>query len=444
MPSITSSGIGSGLDIASLVAQLVAAERSPTQTRITQAQNKLNVQLSALGTFKGALSDVKAKLDALRSDGVLGALKATVSNPDAFTASATAAATAGRYDIEVVSLARAHKLVSAAYPGGGATVLGDGDVEISVGGESFTVTLGGGENTLADLRSKINATSDNTGVSATLINTDGGTRLLLTATRTGADHAIVVTSGLVSFTEQQAAADAHVRIEGYDHFASSNTISDAIDGVTLHLTGADPGQVHTLTLAPDDEAVTKAVSAFVNAYNAAVTTVASLTRYDAEKRSAAPLTGDGAVRSAMQNLRNVLGATVEAGSFDYLADIGITTRTDGTLVLDGGKLAAALASDRGSVERLFTAENGYAVRLATVLDEVLGADGSIGTKTEALQARLRDLDGQQQALDDRMARVQARYQAQFSALDALIAQMNSTSNFLTQQLTGLAQLNKRS
>lgn len=441
MASITSSGIGSGLDVATLVAQLVAAERSPAQARITQAQTKINVQLSALGTFKGALSDVRTKLDALGTGGALGALKATASDPDVFGASATSAAAAGSYEIEVLALARAHKVVSGAYAGGSSTVLGSGDVQISVGGESFTITLADGENTLADLRSKINAASDNTGVSATLINGDDGTRLLLTATSTGTGHQIVATSGLVSFIEHQAAADAHVRIEGYDHYAQSNAIAGAIDGVTLNIVAADPGNVHTLTLAPDGEAISKAINAFVNAYNAAVTTIASLTRYDADKRSAAPLTGDGAVRGAMQSLRNVLGDTVEAGSFDYLADIGITTRTDGTLAVDNGKLTAALANDRSSVERLFGGDDGYAVRLSAALDDVIGSDGRVEAKTEALQARLEDLADRQDALDYRMERVQARYQAQFGALDMLIAQMNSTSSFLTQQLAGLANLN---
>ncbi|MEW6169597.1 MAG: flagellar filament capping protein FliD [Pseudomonadota bacterium] len=443
MASITSAGIGSGLDVASLVSQLVAAERGPAQGRISSAQARLNVQLSALGTLKGALADLQAKTKALLDGGALSALKATSSSPDTFEAGATASASAGTYAIEVVSLAQAHRLVSQPHADGSAAVLGNGDVEISVGGASFTVTLTDEANTLGDLRTLINQASDNTGVSATLVNEAGGTRLLLTASEPGTEHQISVASTLLTLSTKQAAADAHIRVEGYDHYAQSNTVSGAIDGVTIDLQAADPGNTHTLSVTPDSDAVGKAVSDFVKSYNAAVNLVGSLTRYDAEKRLAAPLTGDSAVRSTMLALRNVLGSTVAGNALGFLSEIGITSATDGTLSLDSGKLSAVLTDNRAQVEALFAGEDGYATRLAQVLEDVVGDDGRVEAKTESLQARLEDLGRQQEALDLRMERVEVRYLAQFGALDTLLSQMSTTSSYLTQQLEALANLSRR-
>jgi flagellar hook-associated protein 2 len=440
MPSISSLGVGSGLDIATLVSQLVAAERAPAQSRISSAQTRANLQLSAIGTFKGALSDIKAKLEALNS-GALATLKAQSGKPETFTASAATGAVAGSYDIEVLALAQSHKIASQAFVDGAASVLGNGDVEIGVGGASFTVTLSDGANTLADLRRMINDAADNSGVTATLVNESGGTRLLLTSTQTGAAQQISVSGGGLNFVERQSASDAHVRVEGYDRYAASNTIDDAIDGVTLKLVAAEPGATHALNIGYDAEAASKAITAFVNSYNAAMNVINSLTRYDADKRQASALTGDVTVRGATQSLRTILANGNDTGSLRFLSELGIATQTDGSLKLDSAKLTAALDGDRAGVAALFAGDNSLAGRLIATIDGVVGDDGQVEARTDSLQARLKDLSRQQDQLDLRMARVETRYRSQFTSLDTLIAQMNTTSSFLTQQLANLANLN---
>lgn len=437
MASISSAGIGSGLQVASLVAQLVAAEREGADTRLARAENKLTTQISALGTFRGALAGLQSAVNALKSDGALGKLAATSSKPELFTASSSGSNGAGSYDIEVVSLARAHKLASAPLAGAD-TGLGAGDVEITVGDKSFSVTLTPEANTLADLRDAINKATDNKGVTATLVNEAGGTRLLLTSRTTGTESQIAVTSSLLTFTEKQAAADAHIRVEGYDHYAQTNEITGAIDGVTLNLLKAEEGTVASLDIAVDTKAATAAIEAFVKSYNAFVAVSTSLTKYDATKKEAQPLAGDATVRGAAQNLRGLLGSTVSgAGEFSFLSEIGIKTGTDGALTLDSAKLAEALAKDRGAVQRLFGGSDGYATRLSRSIDALLDSEGQIKAKDDALKAQQKLIDQQQELLDERMARLETRYRAQFVALDSLMARMSSTSNYLTQQLAGL-------
>ncbi len=437
MASLSSAGIGSGLDVANIVAQLVSAERAPAANRLATQETRVTTQISAMGTFRATLAGLQNAVNALKSDGALGKLAATSSKTDLFTATTASGASAGNYNVEVVSLARAHKLASTAFASA-ATSLGAGDVEISVGDKSFTVTLDDEANTLADLRNAINASAKNKGVTATLVNESGGTRLLLTSNKTGTESAITVNSSLIGFAQTQAATDAHVRIEGYDHYAQTNSVSGALDGVTLNLVKAEPGTTANLGVAVDTQAATAAIDTFVKAYNTVVAATATLTRYDAESRQAQPLAGDATVRGALQNLRGIVGSTVSGGgSFGFLSEIGIKSAPDGTFTLDSTKLAEALTNDRSGVQQLFSGTDGYGTRLGKALGDLLGSEGQISAKTDALKERQKAIDKEQERLDERMLRVETRYRAQFSALDTLMAQMNTTSTYLTQQLSNL-------
>lgn len=438
--TITNAGVGSGLDLETLISNLVSAERAPTQTRLTQQQSTLTAQLSAVGTFKSVLSNLQDKLDALKSDGTLSTLTASSSDEDTFTATATSKATRGSYAVEVLNLATTSKQASDAYASAD-TALGAGDVTISVGGQAFTVTLGDSDNSLADLKNAINKASDNTGVTATLITESGGTRLMLTSNDTGADQTVTVSSSLISFTEKQAAQDAHLRVDGYDVYSGSNTVSDAIEGVTLALVAADEGSTKTLTLALDNGAAKSAIQAFVSAYNSAVTTMSSLTKYDAASKTAAVLNGDAMVRGAQSTLRNIIGGGVSgAGTFQYLSQLGITAAADGTLSVDSDKLDDALQTDGVSVQKLFGGDGALASQLDAAIDRIVGDDGLIDARDDALQARLDDIDDQFDDLDRRMDKVEARYRQQFTALDSLISSMQTTSTFLTQQLQQIASI----
>lgn len=440
--AISAAGIGSGLDIASIINQLVAAERTPEATRIANATGKYTTQLSSLGSLTGALSSLQDKVKALSGNAMEGGFKATSSKTDVFTATANSSAVAGSYDVEVVSLAKADRQASIAYVGGADTVLGNGDVEISVGGEAFTVTLADGANTLGDLRDAINAASDNTGVRATLINEVDGSRLVLTSTKTGNDTGITVTSPLVTMDAGVAhtAADAHVVIGGFDVYSSTNTVSGAVDGITFTLLSEAPGDAGKLTVAADNSKAQSAIQAFVTAFNSVVNVVKSLTAYNAETRTASPFTGDAAVRGALHSLRDIMSGVVEGGEFTTLSALGITTSKDGTLSVNNTTLSEALSEDPDAVAALFSGEKGIATRLTTALSGLIGTDGSLTSKTGALNRRLKDLGEDTDELERRIENYQTRLTAQYSRLDALLAQMNATSSGLQQQLASLAKM----
>lgn len=337
----------------------------------------------------------------------------------------------------MAALAAASKRASDLYASSGSTV-GNGDVTISVGANSFTVNLADGANTLADLRDKINAASDNKGVGAAIVSDSGGARLLLTSRSTGAANAVSVTTSLFSTTVSQAAADAVVKVDGFQTTSSSNTVTTAVDGLTLNLVKAEPGTSTALTVSLDQKASETAVATFVNAYNNLVKFIGTQTKYDATAQTAGVLLGDATVLSATQALRNVIGGTTDsAGDYKTLSALGIKTSSDGTLISDTAKFSKAVNTDFSAVQRLFAADDGIATRLDALAKTLLADDGQIKAKTDGLNARLKDLARQQQAVDTRMTAYEARTRAQFTALDTLMSKLNSTSTYLSQQLARL-------
>lgn len=442
MVTLASPGIGSGLDINGLVTSLVSAEITPATQRLSTQQTRINVELSAIGSLRGALSGVNTALTALTSAMNTAASKATVNSTERFSVSSAAGTVAGTYGVEVLALAQAGKAASAAFPAGASHALGEGSVQISLGSESFTVNLGAGSaSSLTALRDAINQASDNPGISATLLNEAGGTRLVLTGNRSGADAAIAVSSSLIGFNPVQMAADAHVRIDGFDVYSASNRVEGAVDGLTLQLAKAAPGTVDQVSVARDDTPLTDAAQSFVKAYNNAVKTMRDLTQYDANTQRASPLTGDPTVRSAQQQLRALVGNPQEAGgAYTLLSQLGFKTALDGSLSLDNAALGKALADDRASVKALISGEQGVGGKLAALLDGLVGSEGLMQARSEGLNRQTQDVQQRQAALSSRKEQLEARYRLQFNGLDQLLAQMNSTSTYLTQQLAGLAQL----
>lgn len=441
--AISSTG-ATGLDVASVVSQLVAAERAPAENRLNLRETTARTTLSALGIFKSAMSSFQSAVNALTgSSASLGKLATTSSEPTLFSASAGSGAVAGSFGVEVLQLARAGKIATDVQASADA-VLGNGTVTISAGSESFDVVLTDGANTLAALRDAINQAADNTGVSAALLNENGGTRLVLTSRQTGVANAVSLSSAaevgggsFITTATVQSALDAEVKIDGFAYSSASNTIDGAVDGLSLKLLKAEPGTVGTLEMSQDTAASSAAIETLVKSYNALVATVATYSKYDASTRIAGPLMGDASVRMAMQQVRSVLGGSASGSEFTLLAQLGITTQSDGALKLDSGKLSSALQTDAQGIKALFGGTDGFATRLSTVLGGVLGAEGRLQAATESAQSRLDDISDRRDALDLRMDAVRRRYQAQFSALDVLLGQLQTTSNYLSQQLANL-------
>ena len=450
MPGIQASGIGSGLDINSLVSQLVAAERAPQQQRLDRSGARIDTRLSALGTMKGALSSLQSAVGALRTASQLTARKAEVSDATVMRATATASAAAGSHSVEVLSLASAQKLASQAYAGGSAATVGTGSLTFSQGGRSFSVTASAGA-TLATLRDAINGAVGNTGLRASLLQVDGGTRLVLAATASGSAQAFRIAAtdaagGLDAFaydpdgpkpmTQLVAAADAQAKVEGYPVSAAGNRLEGVIEGVTLDLLAAKPGTAVTVTVSRDDGAVRERLGRLVSDYNSMAATLGRLRAFDPATRSGGPLVGDAMLLGIESRLRRELTAVAPAAADapDTLSAIGIGFTAEGRLQLDEARLSKALAADAAAVAQLLAGEGGIARRLHATLAGALGTGGELAARNESLLAQKRDLQKARETLDLRMQAVERRYRAQFTALDSMLSEMQSTGNYLARQL----------
>lgn len=440
--AISSAGIGSGLDVGSIVAQLVAAERAPAAARINRDERRVDAQISALGSLRSAFDALRDAVAKLSSDDAARARKVTVGEDAGFSATAAAGAATGDYQVEVLALATAHKLSSAAYADSGAAV-GTGTLTIASGETSIEVVIGAGNNTLAGIRGAINAAADGAGVGATIVNADDGAHLVLSATGTGAANALVVTAsggdgGLSALTNGAmttlaAAADANVEVDGMLRTSASNRITDLVEGVTLTLAKAAPGTVATLSVAGDPSVLRGAAKTMVAAYNRARDAIDKATSYNADTNVAAALNGDAMVRGTARDLRDAISSAVTD-----LDALGISIDEDGRLALDEAAFDKAIAEDATPATRLFGGAAGSLVaRLEGTLAGLLDEDGMLDERDAGMKARNERIDEQRLALDRRMAGVEARYRAQFTALDVLVSRMQSTSSFIAQQLANL-------
>jgi flagellar hook-associated protein 2 len=459
--AITAAGLGSGLDIKSLVEQLVSAERQPVANRLALQEAKANAQLTALGRVKSALSGFRTAAEALSDIDDFQQRKTTVSNSRFLSATATSAAEPGGYAVAIQSWASAHRLVSGPFASAG-SVVGEGQLVIGSGADSVQIEITSANNTLAGIRDAINGASGNPGVRASIVTGADGAHLILTATETGVANALTLDAVAVgsplealefgtgttnSLTESAAAADAEVTIDGLSVTSATNRIEGAIDGVTLELLQPDLSDVDLDNLTfpipvqvdvdYDLDASRQSVSQFVTAYNSVITTINEVTAYNSEAKTGGALLGDAATRAIKESLRQILGSTVGGASdpFVTLAEIGISTETNGKLKFDTTRFNAAVEQDFDGVGRIFADESlGIAPRVEALLAQILGDDGRLDVRESTLKTRLEDIGDRRESLELRMEQVRKRYTAQFNSLDQLVNRLNQTSSFLTNQL----------
>lgn len=441
--SISSAGIGSGLDVNSLVTQLVAAERAPTDQRLARVESTTRSQISAFGALRSALAGLESALKRYDAEGALPGRKANVGTDAGFTASAGTSARVGSYQVAVEQIASAHKLQSAAA--GSTTQIGHGRLSIQVGADAVVnVDIAEGAGTLSQIRDAINTAFAGKNMSATLVRGDAGDVLTLTSSRTGSDGAITITTsggdgglGVLAttggtLTQVTAAQDASVVIDGITRTSSSNTLTDAIDGITLTLATAKPGQAFSVDVVADASPLKASLLTFVSSYNTALTQLRTLSAAGGEGKVPGALSGDSAPRSITQNLRE----TITSGYASFAA-LGFKTAVDGSLSLDGAKFDTAIAADPEAISRLLGKDATVGARLRSSLTAYIGDQGIVSARSTALNDRMKALSRQREAFDVRMENVEQAYRRQFTALDALMSKLQNTSSYLSQQLASL-------
>jgi len=440
---ITSAGIGSNLDVNTIVTALVNAKQSGPQAQITQQATQTSATLTGLASLQTALSSLQSALAALTQTSTFSSFNATLADTTIGTASTMSNAQAGSYTLDVTQLATAQKRSSDAYDKTAA--IGSGTLTIGVGTDSLDLSVSATD-TLSDIAANINKASGNPGVTATVVYGAGGAQLLLSSSKTGVANGFTISAsgdssaGLGALASQLATAggneaqDAKLSLDGIAITSASNSVSGAIDGVTINL--AQTGSTQ-LTVSQDNSAATTAVQNFVSAYNSYVGTVGTLSSYDATSGTAGVLLGDTTLTSVQRQIAAVLGGRVAGNAIGSLAALGVTRQPDGTMSLDDSRLASALGSNPDAVRDLFTGTNGYATQLNATLTTFTSSDGVLATRQQSLNDSLTKLDTQQTQLNARMAVYQAQLLKQYTALDTMMSQLNNTSSYLTSALAQL-------
>jgi flagellar hook-associated protein 2 len=450
MPTITSAGLGSGLDIEGLVTKLVAAEGRPTALRLDRKEGALQADLSALGSLKGALSAFQTSVQGLKDLPSFQARTATSSNTELFGVSADSSAVPGSFSIKVDQLAQSAKLRSGNFSSE-TSVLGAGTLAIGLGASSFNVTVGS-TMTLAGVRDAINQAAGNPGIKATLIKVDSGSQLVLTSDKVGATNTISIAAtdtdamdgndltrlATANLVTMQAATDAIIYVDGQKVTKNSNSFSDVITGVSIVLKKADPLKTETLSVAIDKDSPKAKVNDFIKAYNSLANTMASLSSYNAQTKQGGPLLGDATLRGVQNQVRQALSNTVQGvAGVSTLAEIGIKTNKSGTLELDSKKFDSATASNPDAVAQLFASENGLGKRFDGILKNYLSSGGALSARLDGANKQVGDIADQRKKLNTRLTELESRYRKQFTAMDNLVGQLSATGSYLTDQLKNL-------
>jgi len=472
MASITNLGVGSGLQLSDILDSLSTAEKA-SLTPISNQQSAYTAKLSAYGTLSSALTTFQSANTALNSADLFSATTA-VSSSSAFSATTSGSVVAGKYSISVTQLAQAQTLTSAVQTSN-TTALGDSSAAsrtLSIkltDGTSKDITLTSDQTSLTGMRDAIN--SANAGVSASIIKTgDGAYRLSLTASKTGEANAvssITVTGddtlkGIVAFDSADTAAsklevsveaqDAELTVNNVEIKSSTNTISDALEGITLNLNDVTSGN-QTLNITQDTSKATTAISNFVTAYNTLLDQFNSLTKYtavetgaDTQDSSNGALLGDSTLRTIQTQIKSMLTNNASSSTYKTLAQIGITSDpSTGELTLDSDKLKTELTKDPAGVKEMILGDGkttGITTKLATNLTSWLSSTGSIQSAKDGVSKTLNNLTEQYNNMNTRINNLIARYKEQFTQLDVTMSSLNSTSDYLTQQFENMTSSTK--
>jgi flagellar hook-associated protein 2 len=438
---ITSSGIGSGLNIGAIVSSLTSAFGAAQTNQLTNQQTTLDSQVSAYGTFTAALDTLKLALPPLEDASQLAGFAATVADKNIATATTTSDAVAGQYSLLVNNLATSATMTSGPVAST-AAALGTGTLTIAVGGASTSITIDSTNSSLAGIAAAINSAINNPGVTASIITTTSGSRLVLTGTATGAVNAITVTpsggdGGLstLAFTQTRAAQDASFTINDFPATSASNVVSSAITGVTINLQQASAvGTPTTLTISPDTSSAQASIGKFVTAVNGVLSSIQTLTAYDPSTQTAGPLNGNATLQAFQNQLQNILGkVTNGSGGVKSLTDLGINAGTDGSYATDDTKLGNALSASLASIGNLLGGSNGIATKIANLVDGYTKPGGLLDAINQGLQTSLSSVSKQQAALSAQLAAYSARLTAEYNAMDTAVALLKQTQTYLNAE-----------
>lgn len=471
--SVSSIGIGSGIDVESIISQMTALEKRPLTTLQTKAST-IQARVSLVGQIKSQVAALSTAASKLATASSWTGVTVKSSNESAVTGSVTGAASSTSFSVEVQQMAAAQSTASNAVTVDSA--IGTGTLNIDIGtwnysgtpaftpgsASTISVTIGAGEGTLTKIAAKINAAS--AGVTATVLRDASGERLLMRSNSTGettgfriqavgdSDGNNTDSTGLsqlafdpangsfgMAANTYQKGLNTKATINGIAVQSTNTTLADAVPGLTLNF-GAVTTSPATVTVANDTATIKKNIQDFMASYNSLSKTLTEATKYDEANKSGGLMQGDSVITGLQGAMRSLLGSSSSGSTFSRLAEVGLEMQRGGLLTLSSSKLDTAL-KDPVNLAALFTADNtgtaadGFGVKVKAFSDGLLATGGTVTTKSDALQTALTRNSKDQGKVNERVALMEKRLRAQYSALDTKMAGLTALNTYISQQVT---------
>lgn len=450
-------GVGSGLELQSMLDQLVQVATKPKVEQLGKKEAQVNSNISGLGAVKSVLADFQDSVDALKSSSLYGQNTATLVQPsagDVVSVTAGANAVAGNYSISTEQLAEGSRAQSS-WQSADATLAegNNGNLTFSAGASTFSIAVSTGDS-LEDIISKINDADDNFGISATIV--DG--YLVYKSSITGSSNNLVVNNdnasldnystvangggaGGVSIALGDESKDAKIIVDGITITNDTNTFENAVTGLTITALSEDPGNSAQLTVAKDTGSISSAVSAMASAYNDVMEELKKQSGSNDEDGNfvPGPMFGSSILRQIDSMLSNTMTSIVSAGAgnLNSMYAVGIDLESDGTLSVDSGRLSESLINNFDDFEALFSGENGFATGLSSKLDSYLEYGGIIDSQEKNYQYELDSIDEAYTAHIEYITSYKETLKKQFASLDSTVSTLQATLNYVTSQLANL-------
>jgi len=454
MAGTTVSGIGSNIDTQAIVASLVAAEKAPKQTQINNQTLKATTSLSSIGKIQAALDAFRGALDNMKTASSFSGLTGSSTDEKVATVTTGNGAAAGSFALVVDKLATASKISTKVFAGGASSVVNAGaaptTLNIKQGTNTFAVSVPAGA-TLQQVRDSINSQYANQGLSANIVTDASGSRMVLTSTTTGLGSDLTLTgdSGLETGTSILATPqNAQYKLDGLVMESKTNTIADAVSGVTLKLTGVSvvpsggTATPTTIAVAASGSTLKSSVKGFVDTYNALIKAANAETQVttsaDGTVTSGA-LTGDASLRSMLSAVRTELNAMSGTGQLKALSQFGVQTdQKTGLLSINDKLFDAAALTNAADINGIFAGDTGLLARMKSATDSfALSKTGVFAARSASLSESLTDLKKQQETLDSRMASLQTSLSAKYTAMDSLVARLRAQGDSVMATLNAL-------
>lgn len=455
MAGTTVSGIGSNIDTQAIVKSLVDAEKAPKQAQINTQTLKATTSLSSIGKIQAALDAFRGGLASMVTSNSFSGLSGTSSDEKVATMTLGNGAANGSFSLVVEQLATASKLSTKTYADGANSVVNAGPdpttLTISQAGKNFDVSVPVGA-TLQQVRDSINSQFSTSGLSANILTDATGSRLVLTSTTMGegTDLTLSGTSGLdVGVKVIDPPRNAKYTIDGIAMESKSNTIAEAVSGVSIKLLSVSPTvapattpSATTISVTTSTPALKSGVKGFVETYNALMKAISAETKVTMGADGnpiAGALTGDASMRTLMNSIRSELNALSGTGTYKSLAQFGVSTdSTTGLLTLDDKKFDKAMTTNAADLSSIFNGKDGLLARMTAATDGYAKAStGTLAERSKSLTESLTDLKKQQDKLDERMTALQTSLTSKYTAMDSLVAKLRAQSDSIMTTLNAL-------